>query len=276
MPSSLQPSASVESCLDIYRRALEAFTRLEATYYGEDIIIVSHQDTLSVFAAALNGADLLPSPPRLPVRARAGSMRRPDRAPSRRFDLPDRSSRRLRRRRQRDELFVFGAVGVLIKFTVSNPRADFSQTPASALATLERVKETRFHRRSSALSIPRSRSFSKYRRFERRAASRRPSPRIPHGPSLARCLETRAPARTRRASRHTRSRPPARAPGRRASLAVPPLGASGAKARDDATTRRRDARISLAIADSVSKRIERARTAKTRRANGRARADARG
>jgi len=58
VPSSLQPSASVESCLDIYRRALEAFTRLEATYYGEDIIIVSHQDTLSVFAAALNGADL--------------------------------------------------------------------------------------------------------------------------------------------------------------------------------------------------------------------------
>lgn len=58
VPSSLQPSASVESCLDIYRRALEAFTRLEATYYGEDIIIVSHQDTLSVFAAALNGTDL--------------------------------------------------------------------------------------------------------------------------------------------------------------------------------------------------------------------------
>ena len=58
VPRSLQPSASVESCLDIYRRALEAFTRLEATYYGEDIIIVSHQDTLSVFAAALNGTDL--------------------------------------------------------------------------------------------------------------------------------------------------------------------------------------------------------------------------
>lgn len=58
VPSSLQPSASVESCQDLYRRALEAFTRLEATYYGEDIIIVSHQDTLSVFAAALNGTDL--------------------------------------------------------------------------------------------------------------------------------------------------------------------------------------------------------------------------
>jgi broad specificity phosphatase PhoE len=58
VPSSLQPSASVESCQDIYRRALEAFTRLEATYFGEDIIIVSHQDTLSVFAAALYGTDL--------------------------------------------------------------------------------------------------------------------------------------------------------------------------------------------------------------------------
>jgi len=56
--SSLQPSASVESCFDLYRRALEAFTRLESTYYGEDLILVSHQDTLSVFAAALNGTDL--------------------------------------------------------------------------------------------------------------------------------------------------------------------------------------------------------------------------
>ena len=58
VPSSLQPSASVESCFDLYRRALEAFTRLEATYFGEDLILVSHQDTLSVFAAALNGTDL--------------------------------------------------------------------------------------------------------------------------------------------------------------------------------------------------------------------------
>jgi len=58
VPSSLQPSASVESCTDLYRRALEAFTRLEATYYGEDLVLVSHQDTLSVFCAALNGTDL--------------------------------------------------------------------------------------------------------------------------------------------------------------------------------------------------------------------------
>ncbi len=58
VPSSLQPSASVESCVDLYRRAQEAFTRLEATYYGEDVVIVSHQDTLSLFAAALNGTEL--------------------------------------------------------------------------------------------------------------------------------------------------------------------------------------------------------------------------
>ena len=32
VPASLQPSASVESPRDLYRRALEAFTRLEATY----------------------------------------------------------------------------------------------------------------------------------------------------------------------------------------------------------------------------------------------------
>lgn len=38
--ASLQPSASVESPRDLYRRALECFTRLEATYYGEDIILV--------------------------------------------------------------------------------------------------------------------------------------------------------------------------------------------------------------------------------------------
>ncbi|CEF99888.1 Histidine phosphatase superfamily, clade-1 [Ostreococcus tauri] len=58
VPASLQPSASVESCFDIYRRAQEAFTRLEATYFGEDVILVSHADTLSVFCAALNGTEL--------------------------------------------------------------------------------------------------------------------------------------------------------------------------------------------------------------------------
>jgi len=55
---SLQPSASVESVRDIYRRTLEAFTRLEATYFGSDIVLVSHQDTLSCFCAALYGTEL--------------------------------------------------------------------------------------------------------------------------------------------------------------------------------------------------------------------------
>lgn len=58
VPASLQPSASVESPRDLYRRCLEAFTRLEATYYGEDVILVSHSDTLSLFTAALMGTDL--------------------------------------------------------------------------------------------------------------------------------------------------------------------------------------------------------------------------
>lgn len=43
VPSSLQPSASVESVQDVYRRALEAFTRLEAGYFGADIVLVSHE-----------------------------------------------------------------------------------------------------------------------------------------------------------------------------------------------------------------------------------------
>ena len=55
---SLQPSASVESVRDLYRRTLEAFTRLEATYFGTDIVLVSHADTLSCFCAALYGTDL--------------------------------------------------------------------------------------------------------------------------------------------------------------------------------------------------------------------------
>ena len=58
VPASLQPSASVESPRDVYRRALECFTRLEATYYGEDVILVSHQDTLSLFTASLMGTPL--------------------------------------------------------------------------------------------------------------------------------------------------------------------------------------------------------------------------
>ena len=42
----------------MYRRALECFTRLESTYYGEDVILVSHQDTLSLFTASLMGTKL--------------------------------------------------------------------------------------------------------------------------------------------------------------------------------------------------------------------------
>lgn len=48
----------MESPRDVYRRALECFTRLEATYYGEDVILVSHQDTLSLFTASLMGTPL--------------------------------------------------------------------------------------------------------------------------------------------------------------------------------------------------------------------------
>lgn len=58
VPASLQPSASVESPRDVYRRALECFTRLEATYFGEDVVLVSHADTLSLFTAALMGTNL--------------------------------------------------------------------------------------------------------------------------------------------------------------------------------------------------------------------------
>lgn len=58
VPASLQPSASVESPRDLYRRALECFTRLESTYFGEDVVLVSHADTLSLFTAALMGTNL--------------------------------------------------------------------------------------------------------------------------------------------------------------------------------------------------------------------------
>jgi len=55
---SLQPGASVESPRDIFRRALECFTRLESTYFGEDVVLVSHSDTLSLFTASVMGTDL--------------------------------------------------------------------------------------------------------------------------------------------------------------------------------------------------------------------------
>jgi broad specificity phosphatase PhoE len=42
----------------LYRRALECFTRLESTYFGEDVILVSHADTISLFTAAMMGTDL--------------------------------------------------------------------------------------------------------------------------------------------------------------------------------------------------------------------------
>ena len=54
--SDLQPSASVESVRDLYRRTSK-FTRLEATYFGTDIVLVSHADTLSCFCV-LYGTDL--------------------------------------------------------------------------------------------------------------------------------------------------------------------------------------------------------------------------
>jgi len=47
VPASLQPSASVESPRDVFRRALEAFTRLEATYFGEDVILVRFPSRLA-------------------------------------------------------------------------------------------------------------------------------------------------------------------------------------------------------------------------------------
>eukprot|EP00898_Chlorokybus_atmophyticus_P006897 jgi/Chlat1/7208/Chrsp57S06764 len=57
-PDSMQPQGSTESVQDIHRRALETFTRLERTYYGTDIILVSHTDVLEVFQATLLGTDL--------------------------------------------------------------------------------------------------------------------------------------------------------------------------------------------------------------------------
>jgi len=56
--SSQEPTASTESCIDLYRRATETFSRLEGTYFGEDIVLVSHRDTLSTFMAAAKGTDL--------------------------------------------------------------------------------------------------------------------------------------------------------------------------------------------------------------------------
>ena len=108
VPSSLQPSASVESCLDIYRRAprgVHASRSHVLRRRHHHRLPSGHPQRLR---RRVERRRPLPPPPRLPVRARAGSMRRPDRAPSRRFDRPDRSSRRLRRRRQRDELFLVG------------------------------------------------------------------------------------------------------------------------------------------------------------------------
>mmetsp|Transcript_19778 Transcript_19778/g.23726 ORF Transcript_19778/g.23726 Transcript_19778/m.23726 type:complete len:368 (+) Transcript_19778:99-1202(+) len=55
---SMYPTGSVDSCMDLYRRAIEAITRLEGTYYGSDIVLVSHQDTCSVFTAAIMGTPL--------------------------------------------------------------------------------------------------------------------------------------------------------------------------------------------------------------------------
>lgn len=56
--SSLQPRASVDSVLDLYRRSVEAFSRLEGSYAGLDIVLVGHDDTLSAFYATMYGSDL--------------------------------------------------------------------------------------------------------------------------------------------------------------------------------------------------------------------------
>ena len=56
--SSLQPSASVESVMDVNRRVLEAITRLERSYYGDDVVLCSHCSTLSIYMAAMMGTDL--------------------------------------------------------------------------------------------------------------------------------------------------------------------------------------------------------------------------
>ena len=56
--SSLQPSASVESVMEVNRRVLEAITRLERSYYGDDIVLCSHCSTLSIYMAAMMGTDL--------------------------------------------------------------------------------------------------------------------------------------------------------------------------------------------------------------------------
>ena len=56
--ASLQPSASVESVMDVNRRVLEAITRLERSYYGDDIALCSHCSTLSIYMAAMMGTKL--------------------------------------------------------------------------------------------------------------------------------------------------------------------------------------------------------------------------
>lgn len=58
VPSSNQPRISVDSVGDLYRRALEAITRLENSYFAQDVILVSHADTLSVFYATMVGTPL--------------------------------------------------------------------------------------------------------------------------------------------------------------------------------------------------------------------------
>lgn len=49
VPSSMAPRESTESLFDIQRRCIENCSRYENSYYGTDIVIVSHQDTLEVF-----------------------------------------------------------------------------------------------------------------------------------------------------------------------------------------------------------------------------------
>ena len=55
---SMAPEESAESVFDLYRTALETYSRLERIYTGRDIIQVSHIDRTDVWQAALTGYPL--------------------------------------------------------------------------------------------------------------------------------------------------------------------------------------------------------------------------
>ena len=105
----------------MYRRALECFTRLESTYYGEDVILVSHQDTLSLFTASLMGTKLTDHHVDWPLEL--GEVRCVDLSAAPSFGagelLANRPARRVRRRGQSRKLHVKGTVGVYYVWSVS-------------------------------------------------------------------------------------------------------------------------------------------------------------